>query len=77
MDRFDLVIIGGGGGGFAAGTKAAELGKKVAIINSELPIGGTCVNVGCVPSKLLLEIGNEYYLPRHPSFQATKEGSKA
>ena len=70
MEQFDFIIIGGGAGGFAAATKASELGATTALINSGLPIGGTCVNVGCVPSKVLLEIGNEYYLPQHPRFQA-------
>lgn len=70
MERFDLIIIGGGAGGFSAATKASELGVTVALINSGLPIGGTCVNVGCVPSKVLLEIGSEYYLPQHPRFRA-------
>ena len=74
MATFDLIIIGGGGGGFAAATVGSELGARVAMVNSGLPLGGTCVNVGCVPSKLLLEIGSEYYLPQHPRFQAIKNG---
>ncbi len=77
MGQFDLIIIGGGAGGFAAATKASELGAKAVIINSGLPIGGTCVNVGCVPSKILLEIGNEYYLPQHPRFQAIGDNRAA
>ncbi len=54
MEKYDLIVIGGGAGAFAAAIKANELGAKTAIINSGLPIGGTCVNVGCVPSKTLL-----------------------
>lgn len=54
MTHFDLIIIGGGAGGFAAAIQANELGAKAALINTGLPIGGTCVNVGCVPSKALL-----------------------
>ncbi|MEE9202102.1 MAG: mercury(II) reductase [Dehalococcoidia bacterium] len=77
MDRYDLIIIGGGAGGFAAATRASELGAKVVIINSGLPIGGTCVNVGCVPSKVLLEIGSEYYNPQHPRFRAIRNGRPA
>ncbi|MEE8470447.1 MAG: FAD-dependent oxidoreductase, partial [Dehalococcoidia bacterium] len=73
MERFDLIIIGGGAGGFAAATRASELGVRTVLINSGLPIGGTCVNVGCVPSKVLLEIGSEYYLPRHPRFRAIRK----
>src|SRR5262249_32003562 len=49
---FDLLVIGGGSGGFAAAITAQELGKKVGLINAGT-IGGTCVNVGCVPSKTL------------------------
>ncbi len=74
METFDLIIIGGGAAGFAAATKASELGVKTALINSGLPIGGTCVNVGCVPSKVLLEIGSEYYYPKTPRFRAVKNG---
>jgi mercuric reductase len=49
-----LIILGGGGAAFAAALKASSLGAKVTIINDRLPMGGTCVNVGCVPSKTLL-----------------------
>lgn len=72
MESFDLVIIGGGAGGFAAAARASELGAKALLINSGLPLGGTCVNVGCVPSKLLLEIGSEYYYPQHIRFKAAE-----
>ncbi|MBI3429968.1 MAG: mercury(II) reductase [Actinobacteria bacterium] len=54
MKAYDLIIIGGGAGAFAAAIKADELGAKTALINDGLPLGGTCVNVGCVPSKTLL-----------------------
>ena len=54
MEQYDLIIIGGGAGAFAAAIKANILGAKTALINSGLPLGGTCVNVGCVPSKTLL-----------------------
>jgi len=49
-----LVIIGGGSAAFAATIQARELGARVTMINDGLPIGGTCVNVGCVPSKNLI-----------------------
>lgn len=55
-----LAIIGGGSAAFAATTKASELGHDVSIINSGLPIGGTCVNVGCVPSKTLIRAAEAY-----------------
>src|SRR3972149_5661160 len=47
--HYDLVIIGGGSAAFSAAIKASEFDKKVLMINDGLPIGGTCVNVGCVP----------------------------
>ncbi len=52
--QYDLIVLGGGASAFAAGIKANELGKKTLIVNGGLPTGGTCVNVGCVPSKILL-----------------------
>lgn len=51
--EFDVVIIGGGSAGFSAAIKAAELGKRAALIESGT-IGGTCVNIGCVPSKFII-----------------------
>lgn len=54
MKKYDLIVIGGGAAAFAAAIKANELGINTAMINYGLPAGGTCVNVGCVPSKLLL-----------------------
>lgn len=57
MNTFDLIIIGGGAGGFAAAIKANELKQKTLLVNGGLPAGGTCVNVGCVPSKILLHAG--------------------
>jgi len=54
---FDLIVVGGGAGAFAAAIRANELGAKTALINAGLPLGGTCVNVGCVPSKTLLWAG--------------------
>jgi mercuric reductase len=52
--KYDLIIIGAGSGGFASAIQANELGLKTLMINSGLPIRGTCVNVGCVPSKALI-----------------------
>ena len=51
-NSFDLVVIGGGSGGLAAAQRAAEYGASVALVEPE-PLGGTCVNVGCVPKKLM------------------------
>ncbi len=72
MPKYDLVIVGGGAGGFSAATKSWELGAKAVIINGGLPLGGTCVNVGCVPTKVLLEIASEYYQPQHIRFKAAE-----
>ncbi|MBI2867560.1 MAG: mercury(II) reductase [Chloroflexi bacterium] len=74
MEKHDLIIIGGGAAAFAAATKASDLGKKALMINQGLPLGGTCVNVGCMPSKRLLTIGDDLYYPQHPRFKALKNG---
>lgn len=70
MKSFDLAIIGGGGAAFAAASKADELGLKTVMINKGLPMGGTCVNVGCVPSKFLLEAGFDLWRESHPRFKS-------
>ncbi len=67
---YELIIIGGGAGGFSAATKASELGIKTLMINGGLPIGGTCVNVGCVPSKILIEMSNDYYYTTKSTYDA-------
>ena len=54
-ERFDLIIIGGGPGGYVAAIRAAQLGQKVALIEKRASLGGTCLNVGCIPSKALLD----------------------
>ena len=53
-NRFDVVVIGGGPGGYVAAIKAAQLGLKTACIEKRGTLGGTCLNVGCIPSKALL-----------------------
>ncbi|MCL5950979.1 MAG: FAD-dependent oxidoreductase [Chloroflexi bacterium] len=67
-NRFDLIIIGGGAGAFAAAIKANEYQAKTLMINTGLPLGGTCVNVGCVPSKYLLKVGEFAYRAQHHGF---------
>ncbi len=57
---YDLVIIGGGPGGYSAAIRAGQLGLKTAIVESRGKLGGTCLNVGCIPSKALLH-ASEYY----------------
>lgn len=65
MQKFDLAIIGGGAGAFAAAIRANELKVKTAMVNAGLPLGGTCVNVGCVPSKTLLWAGEVLHTAQH------------
>jgi mercuric reductase len=65
MKSFDLVVIGGGAAAFGAVIKANDLGARTAMINRGLPLGGTCVNVGCVPSKTLLWAGEVLHLAQH------------
>jgi dihydrolipoamide dehydrogenase len=54
-ERFDLVVIGAGPGGYVAAIRAAQLGMKVACVDKRASLGGTCLNVGCIPSKALLD----------------------
>jgi len=65
MKKFDLIIIGGGAGAFAAAIRANELKVKTAMINAGLPLGGTCVNVGCLPSKILLHAGEILHMAKN------------
>ena len=52
--NFDLIVIGGGPGGYVCAIRAAQLGLKTACVESRGTLGGTCLNVGCIPSKSLL-----------------------
>src|SRR5215813_12897443 len=54
-ETFDLVIIGAGPGGYVAAIRAAQLGMTVAMVEKRVTFGGTCLNVGCIPSKALLQ----------------------
>jgi dihydrolipoamide dehydrogenase len=54
-ESFDLLVIGAGPGGYVAAIRAAQLGKKVACIDKRKALGGTCLNIGCIPSKALLD----------------------
>src|SRR5262245_32329874 len=59
-DTFDLVIIGGGPGGYACALKAAQLGLKPAVVEKRASLGGTCLNIGCIPSKALLDSSEKF-----------------
>ncbi len=65
MDQFDVVIIGSGPGGYIAAIRSAQLGMKTAIIERYATLGGTCLNVGCIPSKALLDSSEHYHNAVH------------
>ena len=60
-DNFDLVVIGGGPGGYVCAIRAAQLGLKTACVEYRGALGGTCLNVGCIPSKSLLNLSENYH----------------
>ncbi len=60
-DNFDIIVIGGGPGGYVCAIRAAQLGLKVACVESRGTLGGTCLNVGCIPSKSLLNLSENYH----------------
>ncbi|WP_026776536.1 dihydrolipoyl dehydrogenase [Polaribacter sp. Hel_I_88] len=59
--KYDIIVIGSGPGGYIAAIRASQLGKKVAIIEKYSTLGGTCLNVGCIPSKALLDSSHHFY----------------
>ena len=71
-----LVIIGGGSAAFAATIQARELGARVTMINDGLPIGGTCVNVGCVPSKNLIRAGEALHRAKQSLFAGIESSGR-
>lgn len=70
--HFDLIVIGGGSAAFAAAIRANELGLTTLMVNAGLPIGGTCVNVGCLPSKTLIRAAETAYHATHSNFAGIK-----
>ena len=64
---YDLLIVGSGSAGVAAALEASALGAKAAVVEAGV-LGGTCVNVGCVPSKYLLRAADAFHRARHPAF---------
>ncbi len=71
MDKFDVVIIGSGPGGYVAAIRSAQLGLKTAIIEKDPELGGTCLNVGCIPSKALLASSDHFTFAKK---EAAKHG---
>jgi dihydrolipoamide dehydrogenase len=64
-ERYDLVVIGAGPGGYVAAIRAAQLGMKVACVEKRASLGGTCLNIGCIPSKALLDSSELFHLASH------------
>ncbi len=73
METFDVVIIGSGPGGYVAAIRAAQLGLKTAIVEKDKELGGTCLNIGCIPSKAMLSSSDHFYFARK---EAAKHGIK-
>ena len=65
MNQHDLIVIGGGPGGYTAAIRAAQLGLNAACIEREPHLGGTCLRIGCIPSKALLESTERFHEARH------------
>ncbi len=71
MEKFDVVIIGSGPGGYIAAIRAGQLGLKTAIVEKDKELGGTCLNVGCIPSKALLTSSDHFVFAKK---EAAKHG---
>src|ERR1051326_7982604 len=65
MEKFDVTVIGSGPGGYVAAIRCAQLGLKTALIERYNTLGGTCLNVGCIPSKALLDSSEHYHNAAH------------
>lgn len=65
MEQYDVVVVGGGPGGYVCAIRCAQLGMKTACIEVEKQLGGTCLRVGCIPSKALLDSTEHYHLAKH------------
>jgi dihydrolipoamide dehydrogenase len=71
MEKFDVVIIGSGPGGYVAAIRAGQLGLKTAIVEKDKELGGTCLNIGCIPSKALLTSSDHFMFAKK---EAAKHG---
>ncbi len=65
MADYDVIIIGGGPGGYVCAIRCAQLGLKTAVVEARETLGGTCLNVGCIPSKVLLHASHQYHEASH------------
>ena len=73
-DRFQVVVIGGGPGGYVCAIRLAQLGLKTACIESRGSLGGTCLNIGCIPSKSLLNLSEEFHKVKNLSNKGIEVG---
>ena len=73
-EKFQAVVIGGGPGGYVCAIRLAQLGLKTACIESRGSLGGTCLNVGCIPSKSLLNLSEEFHKAQHLSKKGIEIG---
>ena len=64
-DSYDVIVVGGGPGGYVCAIRAAQLGLKVACVDKRGTLGGTCLNVGCIPSKALLQSSHHFEAASH------------
>src|SRR6266581_6745238 len=71
MEKFDVVIIGSGPGGYIAAIRSGQLGLKTALVEKDKELGGTCLNVGCIPSKALLTSSDHFMFAKK---EAEKHG---
>jgi dihydrolipoamide dehydrogenase len=73
-DKFQAVVIGGGPGGYVCAIRLAQLGLKTACVESRGSLGGTCLNIGCIPSKSLLNLSDEFHKVKHLSNKGIEVG---
>src|SRR5438046_8247649 len=71
MEKFDVVVIGSGPGGYIAPIRSGQLGLKTALVEKDKELGGTCLNVGCIPSKALLTSSDHFMFVKN---EAAKHG---
>src|SRR5580704_19108425 len=71
MEKFDVVIIGSGPGGYIAAIRSGQLGLRTALVEKDKELGGTCLNVGCIPSKALLTSSDHFMFVKK---EAAKHG---
>ena len=64
-ESFDVIVIGAGPGGYVCAIRAAQLGLKVACVEKRATLGGTCLNIGCIPSKALLQSSEHFEEAKH------------